>query len=311
MATLQFVHEPVLFDAVLRLLDPQPGEVIIDATVGGGGHAAALLSAVGAAGKLYGFDRDPHALAAARERLESVGHPFELFHAPFDRISHLALPAVDKILFDLGVSSPQLDTPQRGFSFRSSGPLDMRMDPTAPRTAREILGTADEVTLADIFHYFGEERYARRIARAIIRHRTMHGVWENSTDFADFIAGLMPRKPGSIHPATRIFQALRIAVNDELGMLERALPGATGLLKAGGRLAVISFHSLEDRIVKQYFVQSSRGCICPPKQPICTCDVQPTLQRVTTKPVTATEQELSQNPRARSAKLRVAERVVA
>lgn len=309
MATLQFVHEPVLFDAVLRLLDPQPGETIVDATVGGGGHAAALLSAVGPSGKLLGFDRDPAALSAARERLESVGNPFELFHAPFDRLGQKGLPPVNKVLFDLGVSSPQLDTPQRGFSFRAPGPLDMRMDPTQPRTAREILASAEESALADIFHYYGEERYARRIARAIVRQRATQEIWQNSTDFANFVAGLLPKKAGGIHPATRVFQALRIAVNDELGMLERALPEATKLLVPGGRLGVISFHSLEDRIVKQFFAGGARGCVCPPRQPVCTCGVQPTFERLTTKPVIADEFEIERNPRARSAKLRVALRV--
>ncbi|MEB3284180.1 MAG: 16S rRNA (cytosine(1402)-N(4))-methyltransferase RsmH [Candidatus Sericytochromatia bacterium] len=308
---MQFLHEPVLFNEVIRLLDPCPGDVILDATVGGGGHASALLKAVGPQGKVIGFDRDPRALTAAEQRLASVGNPFELIHAPFDAMSHLPLPPVDKILFDLGVSSPQLDSAERGFSFRLKGPLDMRMDPATPQAAQDILRCAEESTLADIFHKYGEERYARRIARAIVRHRLEHPIWSTSTDFAHFLSRLIPSKPGGIHPATRVFQALRIAVNDELGMLERSLPTAVGLLRPGGRVGVISFHSLEDRIVKQFFAQEFQGCTCPPRQPICTCQRQPSLERVTQKPVVAGEEELSRNPRARSAKLRVARRLLA
>jgi 16S rRNA (cytosine1402-N4)-methyltransferase len=299
----------VLLDPVLSWLTPAPGEVVLDGTVGGAGHAAALWHRVAPEGLLIGLDRDPSALEAAGQRLAAVGARHRLHRTTFDRLGELDLPPLDAVLLDVGVSSPQLDVPERGFSFRFGGPIDMRMDPDSPVTAASLLREATEAELVRIFFEFGEERHARRVARAIVAHREGGAWWEDTSDLADFVARVVGRGGASIHPATRVFQALRIAVNDELGMLRRALPAAVQALKPGGRLAVITFHSLEDRIVKQFFQGEARGCVCPPRQPVCTCAHVPTLELVTRKPVVASDDEALANPRARSAKLRVARRV--
>ncbi|MEB3329030.1 MAG: 16S rRNA (cytosine(1402)-N(4))-methyltransferase RsmH [Candidatus Sericytochromatia bacterium] len=306
-----FAHQPVLLDAVLRWLAPAAGQVVLDGTVGGGGHASAIWQGVAPGGQVIGLDRDPAALAAAAQRLDGLGARHQLHRTTFDRLGALGLPPLDAVLLDVGVSSPQLDQPERGFSFRQGGPIDMRMDPDAPLTAAALLREATEAELAQMFFGLGEERHARRVARAIVAHREGGGWWADTAAFADFVARVIGRGGPSIHPATRVFQALRIAVNDELGMLRRALPAAVSALKPGGRLAVITFHSLEDRIVKQFFQGEARGCICPPRQPVCTCTHTPTLELLTRKPVVASDEEARENPRARSAKLRVARRVAA
>ncbi len=304
-------HIPVLFEAVLAALAVQPGAVIIDGTLGAGGHAAALLAAAGPTGRLLGIDQDRAALALATERLAPFGEQATLVHGTFDRMAALAaahgIRAADAILLDIGVSSMHLDNPARGFSFMQDGPLDMRMNPDGDGpTAAEIVNTYPEAELADLIWHYGEDRLARPIARAIVRGRP----FQRTTALAAAVEAVYPkRRAEKIHPATRTFQALRIAVNDELGALERVLPQAVDLLRPGGRLAVISFHSLEDRIVKQAFRLVSTDCICPPEQPICTCRHRASVRLVTRKPVTAAADEIARNPRSRSARLRAVERL--
>lgn len=286
------------------MLQPRTGGVYVDGTVGAGGHAAAILQRSAPDGRLYGLDRDPAALEIARQRLAQFGDRVHLFHCNFDQLARLELPPADGILLDLGLSSMQLDRPERGFSFQQAGPLDMRMNPTAGQTAADLVNNLPEQELADLIYQYGEERHSRRIARAIVRARPIH----STVELARLVAGAGRSGSRRIHPATRTFQALRIATNDELGALERTLPQAIARLKPGGRLAVISFHSLEDRIVKHFFRREARDCICPPKQPICTCQHQATVQIITKKPITPDLAEQDQNPRSRSAKLRVAEK---
>lgn len=304
-------HISVLLAPVVALLAPQSGAVIIDGTVGAGGHAAALLEAAGPDGRLLGIDQDMSALALARARLAPFGTRVHLAHACFDRMAELAaeagIEAADAILLDLGVSSMHLDDPARGFSFLRDGPLDMRMNPDGVGpSAEEIVNTWSESELADLIFRYGEDRLARSIARRIVQARPL----ASTLALAQVIEAAVPmRLREKIHPATRTFQALRIAVNDELGALERVLPQAIGLLKPGGRLGVISFHSLEDRIVKQVFRDESTDCLCPPEQPVCTCGHRASLRLITRKPVTAEAAEVALNPRSRSAKLRVAEKV--
>jgi 16S rRNA (cytosine1402-N4)-methyltransferase len=304
-------HISVLLAPVVALLAPQSGAVIIDGTVGAGGHAAALLEAAGPDGRLLGVDQDASALALARERLAPFGARVRLVHACFDRMAELTaeagIDAADAILLDLGVSSMHLDDPARGFSFLRDGPLDMRMNPDGDGpSAEEIVNTWPESELADLIFRYGEDRLARSIARRIVQARPL----ASTRALAESIEAAVPmRLREKIHPATRTFQALRIAVNDELGALERVLPQAIGLLKPGGRLGVISFHSLEDRIVKQVFRDESTDCLCPPEQPVCTCGHRASLRLITRKPVTAEAAEVALNPRSRSAKLRVAEKV--
>jgi 16S rRNA (cytosine1402-N4)-methyltransferase len=304
-------HIPVLNEAVLAALAVPPGAVIIDGTLGAGGHAAALLTAAGPAGRLLGIDQDRAALALAAKRLALFGERVTLVHGCFDRMAALAaahgISAADAILLDIGVSSMHLDDPVRGFSFMQDGPLDMRMNPEGDGpTANEIVNAYTESELAELIWRYGEDRLARPIARAIVRGRP----FQRTTALAATVEAIYPkRRTEKIHPATRTFQALRIAVNDELGVLERVLPRAIGLLKPGGRLGVITFHSLEDRIVKQAFRLASTDCICPPEQPVCTCSHRATVRLVTRKPVTAEADEIARNPRSRSAKLRVVERL--
>ena len=309
MAREPQAHTPVLLGAVLDALRIRPGAWIVDATVGAGGHAAAMLEAAGPEGRLLGIDQDPQALALAGERLARFGPRVRLVHACFDQLAAVAaaegMTAVDAILMDLGVSSMHLDDPARGFSFQKEGPLDMRMDPThGGLTAADIVNTWEEEELADLLRRYGEERHHRRIARQIAQQRPFSG----TVELARAIEQVLPRRE-KIHPATRTFQALRIAVNDELGALERALPQAVALLKPGGRLAVISFHSLEDRIVKRFLRQEATDCICPPGQPVCTCGHRATVRPVTRKPVTASAAEVAANPRSRSARLRAVEKL--
>lgn len=299
-------HLPVLPEEVLSALAPFPGGRFLDGTLGGGGHAALVLRGIAPTGILYGIEQDPEALERAQQQLSQVGAPFEIRRGNFaDVLPTWELPPLDGILFDLGVSSHQLDTAARGFSFMREGPLDMRMNPTDGPSAADLVNTLDERALADAIARYGEERHARAIARAIVKRRETTP-FRTTTDLAQLVERIVPRSKDGIHPATRTFQGLRIAVNEELTVLERVLPIAVEKLKPGGRLAVISFHSLEDRLVKHFFRAAERGCICPPRLPGCVCGLQPTLQVLTSKPLMAGPAEVQRNPRARSAKLRVA-----
>lgn len=300
-------HIPVLYQEVLQLLAPKSGGRYVDGTVGAGGHAWGILEASSPDGRLLGLDRDPQALALAAGYLASFGERVHLVHASFASLSQVlereGWDQVDGILLDLGLSSMQLDTPERGFSFQHEAPLDMRFDPSTPITAAHLVNTLGENELADLFYRYGEEPAARRIAHAIVRARPLH----TTAELARLVERLIPRR-GPIHPATRVFQALRIAVNRELDALEQVLPQAVQALAPGGRLAVIAFHSLEDRIVKEFFRRESRDCLCPPRQPLCTCGHRATLQVLTPKPLLPGPEEIARNPRARSARLRCAEK---
>lgn len=295
-------HIPVVHDDVLRLLDPQPGETYFDGTVGYGGHATSVMERIGEHGKAILVDRDPHAIHYLSERFKRNVH---LVHSDYLSAAMDLLDKreqVDMILLDLGVSSPQLDQAERGFSFRHNGPLDMRMDQSQAETAADIVNHTDERRIADLIYRYGEERKSRRIAAAIVSQRP----FTTTSQLADAVAGAIGYHE-DIHPATRTFQALRIAVNDELGQLQSALPKLVDLLRPGGRIAVISFHSLEDRIVKEFFRAEAKDCICLPTQPVCTCDHIASLKILTKKPVSGLNDAF--NPRARSAKLRAAEKL--
>jgi 16S rRNA (cytosine1402-N4)-methyltransferase len=280
----------------------------VDGTIGAGGHAAGLLAGSEPGGLLLGLDVDPQALGLARQKLAPFGERAWLRKAPYtslpDRLAELGWDSVDGILLDLGASSMQFDTPERGFSFLADGPLDMRFDPSNPLTAAEIINEWPEQELADLLFRYGEEPAARRIARAIVTARPVGG----TRQLAAIIERVQPRR-GPHHPATQTFQALRITVNGELEAVEKILPLAVQALGPGGRLAVISFHSLEDRLVKDYFRRESKDCICPPRQPMCTCGHKASIKEITRRPITPTETEINQNSRARSAKLRVAEKL--
>ncbi|MCQ3931873.1 MAG: 16S rRNA (cytosine(1402)-N(4))-methyltransferase [Chloroflexi bacterium] len=309
-------HQPIMVDPILTGLQVAEREnaYFVDGTLGAGGHTHAMLS-TRPDNQVLGLDRDPDALNIAGERLAEYGNRARLVHASYVEMDRavaawlkLDAPQVDGILLDLGVSSMQFDQAERGFAFRLEGPLDMRFDPSSGiMTAAELVNSLPEKELADLFFQYGEENDSRRIARQIVASRPVY----TTTELADLIANLYrshgPRP--KIHPATRVFQALRIAVNDELGAVEAVLPIALNLLKPGGRLAILTFHSLEDRIVKQYFRQESTDCLCPPHQPICTCHHQATIRLVNRKPIEASGAEIDLNPRARSAKLRIAERL--
>ncbi|MFC1959562.1 16S rRNA (cytosine(1402)-N(4))-methyltransferase RsmH [Chloroflexota bacterium] len=306
-------HISVLLAEVLAGLQIAPGSTIIDGTLGAGGHALAMIAAAGPDGFLLGIDRDEQALTIASDRLASFGDRVALVHDSFDgmaaQVAQIELAGVDAILLDLGVSSMHLDNATRGFSFRQDGPLDMRMDPSGDGpTAAEIVNTYPAGELAEIIWRYGEDRLSRQIARRLVQGRPYTTTGELAAAVKAAYPMRMQRKE-KIHPATRTFQALRIVVNDELGMVERVLPQIVALLKPGGRAAIISFHSLEDRIVKRFFKRASLDCICAPEQPICTCQHRAAVKLVTRKPIVATAGEIAQNPRSRSAKLRVVERV--
>lgn len=295
-------HQPVLVTEVLRVLQPKPGESYFDATAGYGGHANAVLESIGDKGRVVLNDRDNEAIKSLQEQF---GDRADILRLSFGEAANQLVEqgeSFDLVLLDLGISSPQVDTADRGFSFRLDGPLDMRMDRQQSLTAEEVVNTYDEQRLADVIYAYGEERYSRRVARAIVNHRPI----KTTGQLALIVRGAVPRS-GDIDPATRTFQAIRIEVNDELGQLERSLPQLVQLLNEGGRLAIISFHSLEDRIVKQFFDRESRDCICPPKQPICTCSHEASLAKLTRNAIKGTED--SNNPRARSAKLRAAVKI--
>ncbi|MEX2446371.1 MAG: 16S rRNA (cytosine(1402)-N(4))-methyltransferase RsmH [Dehalococcoidia bacterium] len=304
-------HEPVMLREAVAALSPRPGGRYVDATVGLGGHAAAILEASGAGARLLGIDRDPHALEVAAERLAPHADAVVLARGAFADIAaiceeHGSVP-VDGILFDLGVSSLQLDTAGRGFSFRVDEPLDMRMDPDGDVTAADIVNAFDEARLATLIWEYGEERHSRRIARSIVQRRPLR----STADLARAVeAATGPARGDRIHPATRTFQALRIAVNEEIEQIEHALVEAETLLSGpGARIVVISFHSLEDRAVKTFFRDRARDCICPPRQPVCTCDHRATLREISRRVQRPTDAEVARNPRARSARLRAAESI--
>ena len=306
-------HVPVLADEVRRLLDVEPGKAVVDATFGAGGHAELLAHDLRGKGRFIAIDRDPSARQYFERFRKRAGVQARFLRGEFATVlDQLATNdvRVDAILLDLGVSSMQLDRPERGFSYAVDAPLDMRMDPSAEETAADIVNDAPERELQEIFRRYGEERYARQIARAIARRRRSEP-FARTSELVDVIKTAIPTPArfGEGHPAKRVFQALRIAVNDELGQLEEALPAAVRLLHPRGRIAVISFHSLEDRIVKRFFRAEARGCVCPPDFPVCACGKDPVLRVLTTRAVRPDAREIALNPRSASARLRVAEKV--
>ncbi|MEJ7791222.1 MAG: 16S rRNA (cytosine(1402)-N(4))-methyltransferase RsmH [Gaiellaceae bacterium] len=303
----------MLADEVRDLLAVRPGETVVDGTFGAGGHSSLLAADLAGDGKLIAIDRDSSVRTYFDRFKAGTEVQARLLRGEFSIVlSQLAANDVraDAILLDLGVSSMQLDRPERGFSYAADAPLDMRMDSSAELSARELVNGADERELTLTFRRYGEERYARQIARAIVRRRGERP-FERTSDLVETVKHAIPTPArfGDGHPARRVFQALRIAVNDELGALEAALPAAVRMLRPGGRLAVISFHSLEDRIVKHYLREESRGCTCPPDFPICVCGHEPVLRELTRKPVRPSAREIELNPRAASAKLRAAVKV--
>ena len=315
-------HISVLCDKVIDFLSPKPDGVYIDGTVGLGGHSAAILETSAPNGRVIGIDLDVEALTIAKSRLQVFGERFSLINGNFAEMDVLletkhSIHTVDGILLDLGVSSLQLDTPHRGFSFNHTGPLDMRMNAgqvvnsereTESLTAMQVVNDSPTDALVDIFKRYGEERFAKRIAHRIIQTRRETPI-VTTTQLAEIIKQTVPAGISKIHPATRVFQALRIHINAELENLAIGLDVAISLLKPGGCLCVITFHSLEDRIVKHYFQKCARKCICPPKTPICICEHTATLEILTKRPILSDAVEVQQNPRARSAKLRVARKL--
>ncbi|OQY45130.1 MAG: 16S rRNA (cytosine(1402)-N(4))-methyltransferase [Anaerolineaceae bacterium 4572_78] len=321
---MSVLHHPVLLNEVLHALNLKAGQTVIDCTIGAGGHAEHILKVISPssplkgngwggvmspAGKLLGLDTDDNALEITTQCLKPYGSHVCLRHANFAQLERIAVEenftSAHAILADLGVSSMQLDNAERGFSFQIDGTLDMRMNPSQGQSATKLVNTISEKALADIIYHYGEERKSRQIAKAIVKARPIYTTLELA-DVVSRIVGKHHRQ--RIHPATRTFMAIRIAVNDELTNLEKFLPQAINLLAPLGRLAIITFHSLEDRPVKHFFQQEAKACICPPRLPICACNHQATIRIITRKPITATEQEIMNNPRARSAKLRVVER---
>ncbi|HOC09388.1 MAG TPA: 16S rRNA (cytosine(1402)-N(4))-methyltransferase RsmH [Bacillota bacterium] len=311
---MEFEHRTVLLDRTIEYLKVVPGGVYVDCTLGGGGHSLEILKRLGERGRLIGIDRDQNAIKAAGERLASFSDKAVLVHGNFRdirRIVHgIGITAVDGVVMDLGVSSHQLDRRERGFSYMQDAPLDMRMDRQQSLTAMEVVNTYSEADLARVISGYGEERWARRIAAFIVREREKAPI-KTTGQLVDIIKAAIPasaRRKGP-HPAKRTFQALRIEVNDELGILERAVKDGVDLLKSGGRICVITFHSLEDRKIKNIFRELENPCTCPPKAPACVCGKKPVIRVVTRKPVVPDKEEIQQNPRARSAGLRVAEKL--
>ena len=306
-------HVPVLADEVRQLLAIEPGETVVDTTFGAGGHAALLAADLRGEGRLIAIDRDPDARAYFDRFRKQTGVQGRFLRGDFSIVLEQLADngaRADAILFDLGVSSMQIDRPERGFSYASDAPLDMRMDPSADYSARELVNEASERELVRIFRQFGEERYAKQIARAIVRRRREQP-FERTGELVDTIKAAIPgpARFGDGHPAKRVFQALRIAVNDELTALEDALPAAVDLLNPGGRLAVISFHSLEDRIVKRFLRDQEHGCTCPPDFPVCVCGQEPVLRATPRRAIRPSARETASNPRAASARLRAAVKV--
>ena len=312
----EFHHVPVLLDECLEGLDIKPEGTYLDGTLGGAGHSVEILKRL-RGGRLFGIDRDAEAIAAATKRIEAAGlsQAFTPIHGNFHDakalLSELGVTALDGALLDLGVSSHQLDEGERGFSYQGDFPLDMRMDKSAPLTAADIVNTASEKELAEILRSYGEENWAVQIARVISDRRKIHRI-ETTKQLVDIIDAAIPKKiraRDASHPARRTFQALRIAVNDELKPLEQALRDISDLLKPGGRFCVIAFHSLEDRIVKTTFRNMADPCTCPKSFPVCVCGKKPTVKMITTKPITAGDSELEANARARSATLRIIQKL--
>jgi 16S rRNA (cytosine1402-N4)-methyltransferase len=311
-------HLPVMVEEVMAALSPVPGSFQIDATVGAGGHAFRILEASNPDGRLLGLDADRAAIARASQRLAPFGERAVLRHANFEAVGSVAreegFDPADGILFDLGLSSYQLADDDRAFSFRAAGPLDMRFDTTRGEPASELLARLDERALADLFRRYGEEPHSRRVARGIVAQRAREPI-RTGAELAALVERVVPRPPPGrrrrIHPATRVFQALRIAVNRELDVLPVALAAAVQLLRPQGRLAVISYHSLEDRIVKRFVASERRGCVCPPELPVCVCGRSPRLAVVPPAPVGPGPEEVARNPRSRSARMRVARRLAA
>jgi 16S rRNA (cytosine1402-N4)-methyltransferase len=308
---MEFRHTPVLLKEVLNLLDCHPGKIVVDGTVGGGGHAYEILKSIVPLGFLIGIDRDPNALRAAERKLKEFEGYFALVHANFVDVKkvleYFDIQAVDGILLDLGVSSHQLDENERGFTYMQDAPLDMRMDPGQNFSAYNVVNEYSEKDIERIIRDYGEERWAGRIARYIVSNRPI----ETTEHLVEVIKMAIPaaaRRKGP-HPAKRTFQAIRIEVNQELSLLPKAIENAIDALKPGGRLCVITFHSLEDRIVKQTYRSLSNVCICPPDFPVCTCGRQPVVKVVTNKPVTPSSSEIFENPRSRSAKARCCEKL--
>lgn len=309
-----FHHVTVLKHEAVEGLAVQPSGYYVDCTLGGGGHSLLILQSLNATGKLIAFDQDKEAIAHAEKLFAEYKEQVRLINSNFrylqDRLQDIGITEVDGVLFDLGVSSPQLDEAERGFSYQKDADLDMRMDRTASLTAEEIVNTWEEQDLVRILFEYGEEKFARRIARHIVRARQQERI-RSTYRLAELIKEAIPaaaRRSGP-HPAKRSFQAIRIAVNDELGALSDALEAAVRVLRPGGRIAVITFHSLEDRIVKRFFAKNTEQCTCPPDLPMCVCNNKGVLRTITRKPILPSPEELQANPRARSAKLRVAEKL--
>lgn len=309
----EFHHVSVLLDECIENLNIKPDGIYVDGTLGGAGHSSVIVSKL-TTGRLIGIDRDEHALTAAKERLAPYADRVTLVHANFSDLDqvldHLGIPGVDGILLDLGVSSPQLDEAQRGFSYMADAPLDMRMDHDDSLTAYEVVNIWPREELRRILYEYGEERYAPQIAAAIERRRAAKPI-ESTLELVDVIRSAMP--PQALrekqHPAKRSFQAIRIAVNDELGAVGQVMERAIPKLNPGGRLCVITFHSLEDRIVKNGMAAAAKGCTCPPEFPVCVCGKKPKVKLISRKPIVSGQEELNRNPRARSAKLRVCEKL--
>jgi len=303
------VHVPVLLDEVIAGLQPQRGGYFVDCTVGLGGHAAAILEEISTSGRLLGIDADPEAIKLSQDKLGDYGEAVALVNDNFINLEAICkryhFHPVDGILFDLGVSSLQLDTAERGFSFQLDAPLNMRFDPGQELTASDIVNSFSEQELAKLIEKYGEERHSRRIARYIVQNRPI----ATTVELARLVVQASGGKRARIHPATRTFMALRIAVNSELQNLELALRQTVNLLRPGGRLTVISYHSLEDRIAKQFMRDAASSCLCPPGTPMCRCGHEPTLKLISRKVIKPTSLETESNPRSRSAKLRVAERL--
>ena len=311
---MEFHHVSVMLEETVRGLVTDPQGTYVDCTLGGGGHSHRIAELLAPEGRLIGLDQDEAAIRAATERLADVGCRVEIVHSNFrhlEKVLHgLGVEQVDGVVFDLGVSSHQIDTAERGFSYMQDAPLDMRMDPEAALSAYEVVNTYSQEELARIFHDYGEERWGKRIAEFIVKEREESPI-KTTGELVEVICKAVPkavRRASAGHPAKRIFQAIRIEVNDELGILENAFKTAVRFLKPGGRLAIITFHSLEDRIAKQTLKEMARGCICPPEIPVCTCKHKPEI-KLLGKPKQATKEELRDNSRSKSAKLRIAEKL--